>query len=284
MRLLWISLLLVSQLWAYERVIALSPAINEIIFALGSGEKIIANTTFCTYPPKSQKKEKVGGFFAPNIEKIVALQPDIVLLQSHNYKLQKQLKSLDIKSQVSRVETFADIRTTILSIGKLLEKEYQAQSIVKSLDKKLSNLAHIVQNKKILIVIGHNLKIEKRIFVAGQNLYFDDIIKASGNQNAFQTTRKGQPILNRENIIATNPDIVILLAPYMKKKNLTKKMLIDPWLDLPISASKDKNIYVVGEPYAGIPSDRLAFLLDDFRGFLKEVRAKVDKVSISSPD
>ena len=272
MRIFLLLLLLGSKIFAYERVIALSPAINEIIYALGSEDKIIANTTFCTYPTESIKKPKIGGFFDPNIEKILALKPDIVLLQSHNHKLQKQLTKLGIKSQVIKIETFADIRETILTIGELLAKESKAKAVVQNLDNKLASLADIVQDQKILIVIGHNLKIEKRIFVAGQNLYFDDIIKASGNENAFKSNRKGQPILNRENIIATNPDIVILLAPYMEKKSLTREMLIEPWLELPINASKKRDIFVVGQPYAGIPSDRLTYMIDDFRGFLEEVR------------
>ncbi|HHS93012.1 MAG TPA: ABC transporter substrate-binding protein [Campylobacterales bacterium] len=130
-------------------------------------------------------------------------------------------------------------------------------------------LKGIVKDKKILIVIGHNTSLVKQIFVVGQNLYLNEIIEASGNENALQSTRKGQPILNQENLIATDPDIVILLAHSMKEKGLTPEDLINPWKKLPIKVAKTEQIYIINKEYAGIPSDRLVLFLQDFRGILE---------------
>jgi len=80
-----------------------------------------------------------------------------------------------------------------------------------------------------------------------------------------------------ENIIALNPDIVILIAPFTKDKGLTKEQLIKPWLDLPINAKKTKSIYVLDKHYAGISSDRLRYFLKDFSGFLNEYSKRNNK-------
>ncbi|HHD82118.1 MAG TPA: hypothetical protein ENK94_02900 [Campylobacterales bacterium] len=85
----------------------------------------------------------------------------------------------------------------------------------------------------------------------------------------MQSTRKGQPILNQENLIATDPDIVILLAHSMKEKGLTPEDLINPWKKLPIKVAKTEQIYIINKEYAGIPSDRLVLFLQDFRGILE---------------
>lgn len=261
-------LLFTLNLFGYERIIALSPSINEIIYALESGDKIVGNTTFCNYPKDAKNKTKVGGYFSPSLEKIISLKPDIVIMQSSSIKLSKKLHQLGIKTKIVTLKSLVDIQNSIKDIGDILDKQIQANIILDKLKLKLNKIQNIVQNKKILIVIGHNLSLEKRIFVVGQNLYFNDIIKKSGNSNAFQSKRAGQPILNMENIIATNPDIVILLAQYRTKKNLTKDELIAPWLKLPISAAKTKTIYIMDKDYAGISSHRLIFFLDDFKGFL----------------
>lgn len=206
-------LLFTINLFAYERIIALSPSINEIIFALGDGDKIVGNTEHCNYPEESKSKTKVGGYFSPNLEKIVSLRPDIVIMLENSKKLSLKLNKLGIKTKILKLTKLQEIQNSIKTIGDILNKQKEASKILNDLDTELKNIKTIIQNKKILIVIHAPVSIEKRIFVVGQNLYFDDIINLSGNTNAFQSIRKGQPVLNAENIIATNPDIIILLSP-----------------------------------------------------------------------
>jgi iron complex transport system substrate-binding protein len=256
---------------AQERIIALSPSINEIIFALNSGDKIVANTDYALYPKASVKIPKVGGYFSPSLEKIVALKPTLVIMQQNNHKLSLKLKRLGIKSKIIKIDTLKNIKNSILELGTILHKNSEAKKIVKNIDDELKKLKSIISNKKILIVFGRNTDLSKHIFVAGQNLYFDEIINESNNTNALQSTRKGQPILNMENIIACNPDIVLLLAR-CQADGVSNEGLIKPWLELPISASKTKAIYINSNIYAGLPSDRLALFLRDFREVLEDYK------------
>ena len=267
-------LFFVLNLFSYDRIIALSPSINEIIFSLGSGDKIVGNTDFCNYPSEAKDKPKVGGYFSPNLEKILNLKPDIVVMQQSSRKLSLQLEKLGIKTKIVKLTTLQDIKDTVTIIGDVLDKKDESKLLLQKMQTALDKLKGIIKDKKILIVIGHNLSLEKRIFVAGQNLYFDDIINLSGNTNAFKSQRKGQPILNMENIIATNPDIVILLSPYKKQKNLNDSDLINPWLKLPIDAAKKQNIYIIDKDYAGIASNRLVYFLDDLKGIFQSVKSK----------
>lgn len=267
MKLILLSILITFS-FAKERIIVLSPSINEIVYALGAGDEIVGNTEYCTFPKASLTVTKLGGFFNPNLEKILSLQPTIVIMQQNNLKLSLQLNKLDIQTKVVKIDRLHNIKNSILTIGKLIDKNHEAQNIVNDIDDHLDALKGIVSHKKILIVIGHNTSLVKQIFVVGQNLYFDDIINASGNKNALQSKRKGQPILNQENIIATNPDIVILLAPFIKKKGLNPQDLIAPWKALPISAGKEGQIYIIDGEYAGVPSDRLILFLKDFKDIL----------------
>ena len=254
--------------FANERIVALSPSINEIVYALGAGDEIVGNTEYCTFPEASLSVSKVGGYFNPNLEKILSLEPTIVMMQQNNLKLSKQLRKLGIQTKVVKIDRLHNIKSSILTIGDLIDKKNEAKQIVEDIESHLNALKGIVTDKKILIVIGHNTSLVKQIFVVGQNLYFDDIINSSGNHNALQSKRQGQPILNQENIIATNPDLVILLAPFMKEKGFSSQDLISPWKKLPIRAGKTDQIYIIGEKYAGVPSDRLILFLKDFKEIL----------------
>jgi iron complex transport system substrate-binding protein len=273
MKFLFLLLLSIHSLWGAERIIALSPAINEIIFALGSGDKIVANTDYALYPEASKKIPKIGGYFSPSLEKFVALKPSLVIMQHNSHKLSLKLKRLGIKSKIIKIDKLKNIKSAIYEIAILLKREKEGQKIVSKINNELEKLKNIVKNKKILIVFGRNRELTKHIFVAGQNLYFDEIINQSNNSNALQSTRKGQPILNMENIIASNPDIVLLLARY-QVDGISNKELIQPWLELPISASKTKSIYINSNIYAGIPSDRLVLFLRDFHKILEDYKER----------
>ena len=260
---------------AQERIIALSPSINEIIFALDAGEQIVGNTDYALYPKASIKVPKVGGYFSPSLEKIVSLKPTLVIMQQNNHKLSLKLGQLGIKTKIIKIDKLENIKKSIIEIGDILDKKESAKKIVKNINDELKNLKNIVTNKKILIVFGRYIKLDKQVFVAGQNLYFDEIINESNNTNALQSERKGQPLLNMENIIASNPDIVLLLAR-CKADGVDNKELIKPWLELPISASKTNSIYVNNNIYASMPSDRLVLFLRDFREMLEDYKKRIN--------
>ena len=258
---------------AQERIIALSPAINEILFALGAGEELVGNTHYALYPKASEKLPKVGGYFSPSLEKILALKPTLVIMQENNHKLSLKLQRLGIKSKIIKIDKLGNIKKAINEMGVIVNQEEKAKAIVAKIDENLKSLHNIISNKKILIVFGRNPKLDKNIFVAGQNLYYDEIINESNNSNALHSNRKGQPILNMENIIACNPDIVLLLARF-SDDGLSNQALIKPWLELPISAAKTQAVYLNSNIYAGIPSDRVSLFLEDFKVMLEDYKDK----------
>ena len=273
MKKILLIVLMTLTLNANERIIALSPAINEILFALGADEQIVANTQYSLYPKASEKLPKVGGYFSPSLEKILALKPTLVIMQQNNHKLSLKLQRLGIKSKIIKIDKLGNIKKAINEIGVIVNQEEKAKEIVAKIDENLKSLHNIISNKKIIIVFGRNPKLDKNIFVAGQNLYYDEIINESNNTNALHSNRKGQPILNMENIIACNPDIVLLLARF-SDDGLSNQALIKPWLELPISAAKTQAIYLNSNIYAGIPSDRVSLFLEDFKTMLEDYRDK----------
>jgi iron complex transport system substrate-binding protein len=252
-----------------ERIVALSPAVNEILFALKAGEDVVANTTYATYPPQSAKLPKVGGYFSPSLERIIAARPTLVVTQADNPAFLAKLRAANIEVLPVRIDTLAHIREAIRRIGERVGKTREAERIVAAIDTQLQRLKGIVSDKRILIVYGAPERIDKRIYAAGHHIYFNDIIRASGNRNAVPASVKGQPVLSVENIIAFNPDIIIILAPYMQKRGLIKKRLITPWKSLPVNAARNGDIYVIGKTYAGIPSQRIVLFMRDFEEVLR---------------
>lgn len=262
------------NLFAGERIVTLSPSLNEIVFALGSGNNIVANTQYCNYPEESKSIPKIGGYANISLEKLLMHKPSLILAQDYDKELISNIKKLNLNLKTFKTNNLASIKNTINSVSKLLGKEKIAKELVDGIDSELKSVSNIVENKKILIVISPREDLNKIIYVAGNNLYFNDIIEASGNMNAYISSSLSQPIVNVEKIIKMNPDIVIMLAPYIHDRGVSKNSLKKPWQALPINAAKKGMIYIVDKEYAGIPSNRVVKFISDYRDILEDVRSK----------
>ena len=262
------------NLFGESRIVTLTPSINEIVYALGMGNSVVANTQYCDFPIESKDVKKVGGYATISLEKIIEANPTVVIAQNYDEKLLRNLKSLDIKTLVFKTDTIDAIKKTIKTLGEYFQKEEKANELISNINSSLFSLKGITSNKKVLIVIGPKKNLNNQIYITGNHLYFEDIIKASGNKNAFFSTSKNQPVVNSEKIINMNPDIIVLLSPFLDGKIEEQKELLSNWLELPVNAAIKKNIYIVDKLYAGIPSQRVVYFINDFKKILENVRNK----------
>ena len=267
-------LILGVNLFAGERVVTLSPSINEIVFALGEGKSVVANTSFCDFPEESKNIKKIGGYNNISLEKILEVKPTVVIGQDYDNKLNSNLNALNIKTLIYKTNTISSIKNTINDLGIFFKKEEKAKELTSNIDNSLLSLASITTNKKILIVISPKKSLSNQIYITGNYLYFEDIIKASGNENAYYSTNPAQPVVNTEKIIGMNPDVIVLLTPFLEGNIKEQEEIIKAWKDLPVNASKTDNIYTVDKLYAGIPSHRVQYFIDDFKKILENVRNK----------
>ena len=109
--------------------------------------------------------------------------------------------ALNIKVLSYKTNTIENIKNTILELGILFKKEEKSKEMISRIDDSLNSLKSIVENKKILIVISPKDSLSNQIYVTGNFLYFEDIIKASGNKNAYNSENQAQPVVNTEWII-----------------------------------------------------------------------------------
>ena len=272
-KIIFILLFCINLLGA-ERIVTLSPSVNEIIFALGEGENIVANTQYSDFPLESKSIKKIGGYNSISLEKILKVNPTVVVGQDYDEKLNSNLKALGITTLSYKTNTISLIKNTINELGIFFKQEEKAKELNTNIDNAMVSVAGIVKDKKILIIISPKDSLSNQIFVSGNHIYFEDVILASGNKNAYFSNSTAQPVVNTEKIIGMNPDIIILLAPFLEDDLKAQTKLINTWKELPVNASKDDNIYTIDKLYAGIPSHRVEYFIKDYRKILENVRNK----------
>ncbi len=112
-----------------------------------------------------------------------------------------------------------------------------------------------------MIVYGLHEDLRGGIYIAGHDIFFEDIIKECGNTNAYTNNLTSQPVLNYENVIALNPQQIIILHSHATESQVDIKRALKAWYTLPTDASKNKNISIVDDDYLHIPSHRVALTI-----------------------
>ncbi|MDP2233145.1 MAG: helical backbone metal receptor, partial [Actinomycetota bacterium] len=115
---------------APQRIISIAPSVTEILYGLGAFDRVVAVSNYCTYPPAVKSLPRVGGWHAPNLEKLVALHPDLVVMtEAQAPFIHEQLQQLGIKTLVTPSQTVEDALNAIEVIGRATGKEREATAL-----------------------------------------------------------------------------------------------------------------------------------------------------------
>ena len=197
-----------------QRVVSLSPAVTEIMFALGADDLLVGRTDFCEYPDEASQIPSIGGISNLNIEKILSLKPDLVISGSMvGKKATDQMDQMGTPMVcVIEKPNFEALYDNIKAIGRLVGKEHEADSIVESLKWKVERLladtslsALHSQLSSCYYVVGFG---PSGNFTAGGNTFINDIIRMAGGRNIAEGMEGWSYSL--EALMKEDPDYIIV--------------------------------------------------------------------------
>lgn len=192
-----------------ERIISASPSNTEILFGLGLGDKIVGVTSYCDYPSEAKSKAQIGDMFTPNIEKIIELQPDLVINSwSIKDEMKKQLEEAGIKVITYAPETISQVVDTIEKIGSLTDTDLEAKKIVEGMEKKQNEIMEKVKNVEKPKVF-YEIEYSSALWTAGAGSFIDELITLSGGENISKDAKGSYSEYSVEALIEKDPDIYI---------------------------------------------------------------------------
>ncbi|MGO8748131.1 MAG: ABC transporter substrate-binding protein [Thermoguttaceae bacterium] len=196
------------------RIVSLAPSVTEILFALKSEDSLVGATDHCDYPPQAANIERVGGFGAPNLEKLLALSPDLVIAAGlEREEIADVLRRSGIRVLNVRTRNFEELFDAIRQIGEAADKPQQAEAVITGMRAELEAIAarngaeRRGQRPKVFVEIG-----EHPLMTAGGASFLDDLIVRAGGVNVAHEISETYPSINPEKVIEWNPD-AILVAP-----------------------------------------------------------------------
>ena len=200
---------------AKQKLITLGGSITETVFALGSGDSIIAVDVSSVFPPKVHQLPKVGYHRQLSAEGVISLSPDLVLGSTAvgPPKVVAQLKEAGINLvQVNDEKTIEGTRKRIAAIAKILGKQSEGKALIDSLDQDMKAVKQSTEVKKVLFIYARGAG---AVSVAGQKTAADAMIRLAGGVNAVQEYEGYKPI-NAESIVSAAPDLILLTTRGLK--------------------------------------------------------------------
>jgi iron complex transport system substrate-binding protein len=205
-----------------SRVVTLAPNLTEIVFAAGGGERLVGADQFSDYPPEAKQLPRVGGM-QPDVEKVVALEPDLVLASTEGNQpaIAPSLAAAGVPLYVVRTDRLDEIPTSLSRIGELLGTGNGETAASTLRDQIRRQLRHRDRQPRILFAVWAD-----PLYVAGLETFTDDLFALTGSRNAVGV--KGWPQFSQETLLANPPDIILYPGTAVSRASVEKLFAAAP--------------------------------------------------------
>lgn len=192
-----------------QRIVSTSPAVTEIIYALGGSHLLVGRTDFCTYPPEAMQIASIGGISNLNIERIMSLNPDLVISGSMiPRKSTIQMEKMGVPTVcVIEQQHYEGLYDNISKIGRLIGCTQTADSLNAVLRDRLKRLdvQTTTKPRSVYYVVGFGASGN---FTAGGDSFINDIIRLAGGRNIAEDITGWSYSL--ENLMQQNPEYIVI--------------------------------------------------------------------------
>lgn len=229
---------------APRRIVSLTPSITEILYEIGAGGLLVGATKYCNYPPEAADLPRVGGgtLESLNHERIIALQPDLVLCKGDIHEpLITTLDRLGIPALALGSDTLAELYDEIRVLGSVAGTSRQAAALVVSMRRRVDAVAKGIpsgEGPKVFYQVW-----DEPLMTAGPDSFIGELLTIAGARNVLQGTAIRFPKVNPEVVIAENPDVILAPSTHATPVTLESILSRSGWAD--VRAIRDKRVHLI---------------------------------------
>jgi len=238
-----------------QRVVALAPSITEIIFALGQEHRLKGVTVYSDFPPEAAKLPKVGSYVHLDLERIVALKPDlcIAIKDGNPREVIQLLESLKIPVYAVDPRNLSTIMNTIIEIGKLLDANEKANILVRNMRSRIQRVESLVEKASYRPRVFYQIGISP-VVSAGTNTFIHELIILAGGTNLAEGPIP-YPRFSREQVLVLSPEVFIITSMARAAVFEQVKNEWNRWPSLP--AVRNNRIFLQDSNFFDRPTPRL---------------------------
>lgn len=246
-----------------ERIISLSPSNTEVSFALGLEDRIVGVTEFCDYPPEATEKDLVGGFDSPSIEKIVELEPELVLASTIHEEEVGRLEEMDIPVLVVESSELTELYDSIALVADMTGVSEAGEELISSMQERIGaveeKVADIDEAERTLVFYE---VYSDPLMTAGKGAFINEIITLAGGNNIFGDVEENYPQISAEKVAERQPEVILYPDYHGSADFVLEEMAARPgWENVP--AVVNERLYSVDDNTFARPGPRVVEAVEE---------------------
>ncbi|MEO7367699.1 MAG: helical backbone metal receptor [Gemmatimonadaceae bacterium] len=233
-----------------KRIVSLNPATTDLMFALGAGKRLVGRTHWDFYPDSAQLVADMGSGLRPNVEVVLATNPDLVLLyaSNDNRMAAAEFRAAGVKTLSLKIDHIADFHRAAKMIGRIIGDSARGVAVSDSVKKTLDRVRLATSTLKRPRMFWHIW--DSPLITIGKGSYMNELVEIAGAENIYAEMGDPSPTVSIEDVLKRDPDFIVT-GPEGKTK-----IGSDPnWASS--RAVKTKKILVPDTSLVGRPSVRL---------------------------
>ncbi|MEM8734164.1 MAG: helical backbone metal receptor [Planctomycetota bacterium] len=230
-----------------QRIVSLSPATTELLFAIELGEQVVGVTKNCNFPPQALDLPRVGGGTIESIssEAILALKPDLVLCKWDSHQpLIETLERLDVKVCAIGAQSLEELYEESDWVGRLTDRKKQAQELISQMRARHGKLMEIVskfeQEPKLRVFYE---VWDEPLMTAAPNSFIGELLTMAGLENVLSDTSVRYPRISSETVVARDPQVILAPTSHFEKVDVNAFQSRPGWSA--VSAVAKQRIYLI---------------------------------------
>ena len=253
-----------------EKVISLSPGNTEIMYALGLQDSLVGVTEYCDFPEAAKQKPQVGGFSTVDIERVVEIQPDLILAASiHEDEITPELERLGLTVITLDPKTIAGVMEAITIIGKSIDRADMASQLVTGMESRIKAITDKTealpesQKPAVLYILWHD-----PMMTVGPTTRIHELIEKAGGISIARSLEGEYPKMSLEAIIMADPEVIIAGGGHGSGKNLPFEFAIHEARLEETAARRDNRVYTIDGDLTSRPGPRIVDGLEELANII----------------
>jgi iron complex transport system substrate-binding protein len=232
-----------------------------MLFAIGAGDRLVGVSSFDEYPPEVKRIARVGGLLDPNLERIFALEPDLVVVYGTQLDLLRQLGGAGIPTYSYRHGGASDITRVMRELGQRLGLQEPAERAAREIEAGLDRIRRRVSGHprpRVMLVFGRERGTLRSIYASGGAGFLHDLVEIAGGENVLADIKREAVQATTELILARAPDVILDVygAQVLSDAEAAREAAL--WSALPgVPAVRRNRVHVLSGQELVVPGPRI---------------------------
>ncbi len=243
-----------------RRIVSLSPNVTEMLYGVGAFNQVVGISDYCTYPPDVNRLPSVGGWHNPNLEKIAALRPDLVIVDDGQAPfVEENFRKLGLRVMVVADHTVQDVYAAITSLGHVTGHEEAAgklAAVTRTELLRISQKTAALSKPKVVLIVERTPGTLRDLYTATEGGFLAELVTMAGGRIAVPPDRRGYGKLSKEDLLAIDPDMILDFVHGVKSRFAGDPM--EAWRDMAeLKAVRTRRVHGVNEEFVPHASQRM---------------------------